>query len=334
MNTSASPAGTGVTAVALNATTGIAESIVGTIANIGSPTALCLAADGSFLYVTDSSSHTVVIYSVDRATGAISLASTPTVPAGTSPTSLALHPNEDILYVCNFGSADIWAFRIDRATGIPSRFSVAPGSGRGSPVGVTVHPSGKFLYLSEDEQGCVSTYTIGADGSLALADSMALVSDFPGPVSIDPSGRFAFFSQYQDSSLRVVPIDPQTGILIEPATRLIRMPPPFNYVRLAFHPQRPDCVYATVGNQDVGQFTLDAATGDLALVRRVTVASAQTLDAVRVDASGKRLYACDSSSAEMHTFSCDEATGQLTYQGAGEAGELPSDFVLFDGWNS
>lgn len=154
----------------INGTTGTLTSIgtipAGTDINGGLVHA-SVAVDpaGNFVYVTNSGSNDVSIYTINGTTGA--LTSIGTIPAGTSPASVAVDPTGKFAYVANSGSNNVSMYTLDSTTGALTLIgSVATGS---SPTSIAIHPTGKFAYVTNSGSNDISIYSIDpGTGALTL----------------------------------------------------------------------------------------------------------------------------------------------------------------------
>jgi 6-phosphogluconolactonase len=73
-------------------------------------------AQGKFLYVTNRGHDSIAVYSVDPATGTLTM--TETVPSlGRTPRNITIDPTNEYLISANQGSDNVVVFRIDHNTG-------------------------------------------------------------------------------------------------------------------------------------------------------------------------------------------------------------------------
>jgi 6-phosphogluconolactonase (cycloisomerase 2 family) len=133
----------------------------------------------------------------------------------------AIDPSGRFAYA--LGSSGISEFTINASTGAltPVTGSYASPAGT-APVSITIDPSDKFLYVVNQETsgigGSVSAYTIdGGTGALTAVSGSAIATG-EGPLSlvIDPTGRFAYVNNVDDSpggDISGYTIDPTSGAL-------------------------------------------------------------------------------------------------------------------------
>ena len=151
-----------------------------------------------FAYVANSNG-TLSIYAVNLKTG--QLRSNGYMFAG----SVTVDPSGRFAYT--LGTNSISAYTINASTGELTAITGSPypsptGSG---PKSITVDPSGKFVYVVNDDfediNGSISAYTIdGNSGALtAVMGSPFATGQGPASMTIDPSGRFAYVNNEDDS---------------------------------------------------------------------------------------------------------------------------------------
>ena len=129
------------------------------------PTALTVDPNGQFLYVANSGSNSVSVYSIDATTGALTAVGFP-IAAGTGPGAVTVDPTDHFLYVANLTSNDVSAFAISAGTLTPvvdSPFSVGA-----EPASLAIDPNGNFLYVTNFNGNTVSVFLIDpASGMLS-----------------------------------------------------------------------------------------------------------------------------------------------------------------------
>ena len=136
--------------------------------------------------------------------GALVPMSTPNVATGGNNSQyLSADSAGKYLYVSNVSSNNIGMLTIDQTSGgiAPMSPATVPSSSGGTlfyPFGSAVHPSGQWFYVTNDQQGTVSQFTIGATGGLGSRVSTVLPSPegsqavAPYALAIVPSGKYAF----------------------------------------------------------------------------------------------------------------------------------------------
>lgn len=122
-----------------------------------------------FLFASNEQTNNVSVFSIDPATGALSL-----VPGGPFPTggasagagiSLGVTPDNQFLFASSPSSTNITVFSI-AANGTLTPISGSPFAVPGIPDGIKVSPDGRFLAMALISPDAVGIFTIAANGSL------------------------------------------------------------------------------------------------------------------------------------------------------------------------
>jgi len=284
--------GTGsVSAYTITAGTGALNLIFGSPFLAGT-TALSLALDPSarFLYMPDSNSSGVFMFTVDPSSGALTLSRT--INGRMEPFSIALANGiapvtytPKFAYAANSDANNLSAYTIDAGTGVltpvpGSPFKTdAPSASDPQPVALAVNISGTFeyaaIYNGSGATGYVSGYSINP-----LSGALTFVSASPFAVgnqtrsaAVDSSGRFVYIANPFSSNIYGFSIDPATG----------------NLAAVSLSP-----------------FTDEAGPWSLA-----------------VDPSGRFLRVTSSTAGFLTSFSIDPVSGNLTGMGSVSTGTLP-----------
>jgi 6-phosphogluconolactonase (cycloisomerase 2 family) len=177
-----------------------------------------------FAYVaglTDHVGFVLVSYAIDATTGALSFVQW--LDAGDEPTSVTEDPPGRFVYVADHGGG-MFMFAIDPTTGALNFIGSVDAGGH--PTSVAVEPSGRFAYVAnclDTEDACdlrtstapgnVSIFSIDATtGSLTSIGTTDTGAD-PTSIAIDPSGNFAYVTNYKSNSVSMYSIDAVTGAL-------------------------------------------------------------------------------------------------------------------------
>jgi 6-phosphogluconolactonase len=217
----------GVWAFTIDSTTGSLNQVT------GSPYASCRECEsvvvhptGKFLYALSLGTNpvtnpaSVVAYSIDATTGALSpLAGSP-YPASSGPFGMTMHQSGNFLYVADYNSNTVSGYAIDANGGL----SAVPGSpfpAGTNPIALAVDPSGKFLYSANWLSGDVSGYTINATtGALTKLSKSPFMAAVEGPhaIAVDPTGQFVLVGHSGGGVVFEFPIDLNSGNLGVAAT--------------------------------------------------------------------------------------------------------------------
>jgi YVTN family beta-propeller protein len=188
-------------------------------------------------------------------------------PGGSSITRPSYLPR--FAYVANYGDNTVSQYTVNAATGqLRHNGYVLAGA---SPVAVTVDPSNKFAYVANANSNDVSAYTINASsgvltkvpctvGPLVCNGSNFWAGGSPQSISVEPSGKFAYVTNFAASTVTAYSIDAATGALTHIG---VDVPTGLNPVTLSVDPSGRFAYVANWGNNTVWAYTIDASTGAL-----------------------------------------------------------------------
>lgn len=295
-------------------------------------------------YVTLPANGSVLLVSIDGATGAISAGAQTPKQQGLSPTGLALSPSRKFLYVVNSFANTISIFNVN-SDGTLS-LSGAPAPAGFTPNAAVIDPSGQYLLVTnsfyQDAQGSISVFSIDSStGALTPVGSQVLANADPTSILFTHSGKFVYVTNptigmvtgfsFVSGVLSLVPGAPAfsgTGA----AALAVDGGDQFLYVaNPSAHNLAP---YAsTVGN--ISGFNIDPDSGQLSPMNGSPFTSnvgASGPTAITVAPTGNFVYAATpGSSSSIWCFSITPDTGQLV-AASGSPFSLTAGglFALFD----
>jgi len=213
------------------------------------------------------------------------------------------------VYVSNAQDGNIDAFVMDAATGALTPIGKAEAAKLVMPMAVS--PDKKHLYAVVRSQPVrVLTYAIEPTGALAQKASAPLPDSMPY-VSTDRTGHWLFTASYGGDKLAVSPIGPN-GLVEAEAVQVI----PTGRNAHSILPDRTNkFVYAaTLGANQVLQFTFDAKTGKLTPndPPAVSPASGHGPRHLAFSPDNKNLYVMNELSGHVTQYAIDAAKGTLT----------------------
>ena len=261
--------------------------------------------------------------------------------------------------IAQISASDVAAAR----TAAVSVFNPAPGggssnslnfttTGAANPQSIAVDPAGKFAYVLDG--GClggggyVSMYTInattGALASTGSPESTYGYGVYPGSVTVDPFGKFAYATNegdpwgYDDEangSIAMYSINATTGALTSTGVINGNCPGLCDPSPMVVDPSGKFAYVVTGGGGvpfNVAIFAIDATTG--ALTSTGTIATGGVPGSVTVDPSGKFFYAAMGNdtpglAGNVLVYTINASTGTLASTGTIAAGTLP-DAVAVD----
>jgi 6-phosphogluconolactonase len=252
-------------------------------------------------------------------------------------------------------SAQISASDIAAAgTAVVTVFNPAPGGGSSNsltftittgavdPQSIAVDPAGKFAYVLNG--GCgggvsayVSMYTINATtGALASIGPPVPtydISAYPGSVTVDPSGKFAYVTNPgdvwapDDGSVAMYTINATTGALTSTGTINGNCPGLCFPSSVVVDPSGNFAYVASGGGgfpYDVAMYTINGTTGALTSIG--STATGTDPASIAVDPSGKFAYVVNEnvgSAGNVSMYTIDATTGALASMGTIAAGTDP-----------
>jgi 6-phosphogluconolactonase len=138
------------------------------------------------------------------------------------------------LYATNDGSASVSAFAINASTGVLTPVKGSPFAAGPEPWGIAVDPTGKFVYAtnvsdggtfanrtnvtSSSSSGSVSGYAINPrSGALTQVQGSPFPSggSEPWEMTVGPTGKFAYVTNFYSDNVCVYAIDPKSGALTQ-----------------------------------------------------------------------------------------------------------------------
>jgi 6-phosphogluconolactonase (cycloisomerase 2 family) len=111
--------------------------------------------------VANETGHSISLYSIDTATGALVPLSDSPLATQTQPESLAVDPAGRFLLAADVTAGnDLSSYAITPSTGA---LSIASSAAAGDfPLSVAIDPAGNFAYVANEDSNDVSVYSINA----------------------------------------------------------------------------------------------------------------------------------------------------------------------------
>ena len=258
-----------------------------------------------YAYVSNVSSNTVAQFSIDPATGALAPLSPATISMGPGPGiyypwSIVVHPSGKWAYVSLMqrGKVNQYAIGADGTLSPMDPPSVPAGN---YPNTVALDPSGKHAYVADGRENVVYQYTVDqASGALApMTPATVPAGGSSGQenawfVKVDPTGRFAYVTNYFNGTVSQYTINQASGALTPMTPATVKTGGTDAEV-IAFDPAGKFAYVTIVGKTAataVAEFTIDQANGTLSPMSQPTVGAGGAGAAfITVDAAGKHAYA-------------------------------------------
>ena len=177
------------------------------------PHAHCGAFDptGEFVLVADLGIDKVLIYKLDRATGAVTPHTTPfvTMPPGAGPRHFEIDPSGKRLFVCGEIDSTVNAVTLDLAgdkTAVTQSLSTLPQPTPGnSTAECRIHPSGKFVYVSNRGHNSIAAFKNDGGKLTAIGHATEGIK-VPRNFNIEPGGKWMLVASQAGDNVSVFSI--------------------------------------------------------------------------------------------------------------------------------
>ncbi len=352
--------GRGIHIFRVDRTTG-ALTPAGVTEHFTSPSALVFDTAGARCYTTNATdlvdgdtSGTVSAFTVDRATGLLTLLNT--VPSGgVGPTYVSLHPAGRHLFVANYAGGSVGVLPIladgrlgpasdvkktagtvgpTRATNAPPGSFAISGHDMPHPHMIRTDPAGRFVIAPDLGLDRIFVWRFDAQAGVltpAVTPSVALPpGDGPRHFAFHPNGRWLYSIQEEASTVALFDYDEATGRLTH---RQMLSSLPAGYAGSSFGSGilvSGDGRFVYAGNRlhdSVAIFAI-GADGTLALVGEEWTRGSYPRS-FNIDPTGTFLYVCNQRADVLTSFRIDTATGRLAFTGYTPVGN-PSAIAFLD----
>ena len=144
---------------------------------------------GSNLYVANSGSNDVSVFSLDAGDGTLVQVIGSPFAAGTSPAALAVSPSGSYLYCANLGSNDVTVFNVK--LGALTKVATVPVGTQ--PTSIAIDPTGKLALVANYGSENIQVFKVdAAAGTLTSASTLDAKGTGVVGVAFDVSGKYAF----------------------------------------------------------------------------------------------------------------------------------------------
>jgi 6-phosphogluconolactonase len=179
------------------------------VAPFGSlPQLLVMDPAGNFLYVMNTLSNNISVFSIDSSKGTLTQIANSPFSIGLPPLNMQLAPSGNFLYVSLAGGT------VGTSNGSIAGFSVNAGnlsligpltSTDGvSPYGLAIDPNGTYLYAANyGPSDSIAVFAIGPSGSLQEVQGSPINVGYSDPFSLifDPSGQYLYVANQGSSNI-------------------------------------------------------------------------------------------------------------------------------------
>ncbi len=168
-------------------------------------------ATGEFVLVADLGIDKVLIYKLDRATGAVTPHATPfiTMPAGAGPRHFEIDPSNSRLFVCGEIDSTVNVVTLDLVgdkTAVAQSLSTLPQPTPGnSTAECRIHPSGKFVYVSNRGHNSIAAFANDGGKLTAIGHATEGIK-VPRNFNIEPGGKWMLVASQDGDNVAVFSI--------------------------------------------------------------------------------------------------------------------------------
>ena len=298
--------------------TGALSSIPGLPVKSGtSPVQTAIHPGGKFLYVADSGSNDITLYSIAAPSGTLSQQPCPNCEAN-SPSAMVIDPSGRFLFVTSRDFSTVTPYTIDSLSG---RLTKLPGANTGphsTPVHAMVDPTGRYLYVADSLGGSVAGFAING-GSLTPVPG----SPFPagsGPSAVAASQTSVFVANQFSGDISSYRISAAGSLIRDPQATPVGGTPTSVAVD-------PGGTYVYVANQAqlIALNTSPTAQYPLTYLRAYNAGTVPSF--VAVDPDGAYVYVVNTISNDVSGFAIS-AGGTLLPAGSASMAGVSSPRML------
>jgi 6-phosphogluconolactonase len=276
---------------------------------------------------------TITWFSVDGATGALSLAGS-MASFGSSPSFLARNAAMTNLYAVDENSAGrVGAYAIDADSGALS-FLDAVSSGGNGPAFLSLDATGKFVLVANYNDGTVAVLPVGAGGRVAPATDVRTVGSEAHMIVADPTNKFVFVPCKGADYVAQFLFDAGSGTLTPNAVPHVMTAAGAGPRHIAFHPNGRLAYLINETGSTMTAYALDATAGTLTEIETLSTlppgfSGTNTAAEVWVHPSGRWVLGSNRGDDSIVVFSVAPSTGTMTLVGFTKTGgKTPRDFTF------
>lgn len=285
------------------------------------PTDIEVKAESNLLFATNFNSGTVSSYTIDPATGNLSIASIIAETANDNetlfPHFIALHPTKPYLYTAYKRKLEdgtslngrVLSYAFDETTGELSKINSR--STKKNPYKPDIDPSGNYLYVpnigvSSDEDYFISIYSIDDDGMTHYIEHWNIGQNRPIHLDLHKDYPVAYISSYIPEKIKIVEQNEFDGSLtsdseinLEERPRRLTIHPDGNYL-YSVHRTNSNST-----NTQVKVFEIDDTELNLNEIQTVNMENQGPID-IATSYDGNYLYTPNLDANSISVFSIQE----------------------------
>jgi 6-phosphogluconolactonase len=285
------------------------------------------------VYVSLQAEDKILRFSMDPTNGRLEREGEVAAEGGPAP--LAIHPTKRFLYAARRGAKKISSFAVDPTNGALTEIgSISLPS---DPPFITPDRTGRFLLSAYYQAGAAAVHRIAEDGTV-VEPALQWLETATGAHSIqtDPSNRFAFLPHIADRGPNEIwqfGFDASTGALTPNEPPKLRPESKVGPRHFCFHPHKDIVYFCNEQGCSVSTYHLDREYGTLTHLQTLPTLpddyhEPNTCAEIRIDLSGRFLYASNRGHNSIACFTVDAASSLLSGPGWVATEAVPRAFSL------
>ncbi len=184
--------------------------------NASQPQLLAMDSAGAFLYVMNTGSNNISVFSIDSSNGALQQVAGSPFSIGLLPLNMQLSPSGNFLFVSVAGGTNgsndgsIATYSVN--SGVLSLIGLTSTEGV-NPFGLAINAAGTFLYAANsggqsNSSTSISAFTVDSSGSLGTVPGSPIDEGYATPIAMifDPSGTYLYVADQGSSNVAVFSI--------------------------------------------------------------------------------------------------------------------------------
>src|SRR6266853_1701935 len=271
----------------------------------------------TLLAVTNATTGTIDILTIDTKTGTPTPIAGNPLPDGPTPSAVAIGPQKRFLYVTST-SGEIRGYLIDPSTLKLTAVGGSPFATSAQSVAIAIDPSGQFVLTANGSSNTVSVFKIGSTGALTEVAGSPFAAGSDPSALIVAAGKYVYAANTAGHGVSAFSINAGTGAL----TAIPGSPFAASYaIQSPVMDAEGKRLHAANGT-DVDCFLVDANSAALTEIG-LSSTNGRAI-ALALDGSDNFLYVLDNVANQIEVFSIDPTGGSLALIAG-------SPFALFSG---
>lgn len=177
------------TVQAPNATSNITGPVLPVLTGV-QPVAMALNPNATFVFVANSGSNSISVFSLDPTYGELNEVTGSPFPTGTGTMPVSLCATNSMLFVANQASATVAAYTFSSSTGALTAAGTPVAVGTNT-TSIACNSAGSLVFVADGTANTVSVLSAGSSGLTAASSSVA-VGTAPSNLFIDHSGSYLY----------------------------------------------------------------------------------------------------------------------------------------------